>query len=455
MKEIISKIDCRSSPRIKTEPSLVLRFPEDNIVAKTIDISDKGLCFSIPKPLIAKEHWLIVEFPSASVSLNTQIRWTKHVHTDNGILYGASLINADSKALTTIKRYMVSKQFRHTVKDIKNKLIRKEVLKVAKSFRDYLFKLVELADLLEHKKIDKEDLRQKLIFYNDEIVRKGDELKECINDKLIIDKLKNDFRSLVSSWAYKSQIMKRGLDKPKGYPGDYKTLEVIYDKETFSTDEELGYYFDMYFLDNPYAEAVRNRKDKLREILRKFLEERDETKVLNLACGSCREIRELFEREDETLQKKNMSFSCLDWDEDALNFSKNKLKSLLDNVKLKFIKENVLNFVKNGKFFEENGKQDLTYSIGLADYLPDRVLKKMIKNLFDGLNKNGAFILAHKDKDISFSHLPPEWFCDWVFVSRNEKDLLNLIEEAGINNYSHSIEREKSGQIFFITITKQ
>jgi len=90
----------------------------------------------------------------------------------------------------------------------------------------------------------------------------------------------------------------------------------------------------------------------------------------------------------------------------------------------------------------------------LADYLPDRILKNMIKNSFKGLKKNGSFVIAHKDKDITFSHLPPEWFCDWVFVSRNEADMLKVINDAELKNFSYDIKREKSGQIFFMTITK-
>jgi len=73
----------------------------------------------------------------------------------------------------------------------------------------------------------------------------------------------------------------------------------------------------------------------------------------------------------------------------------------------------------------------------------------MIRNSFQGLKKNGNFIIAHKDKNIVFSHLPPEWFCDWEFYSRDEKDLLNIVNALNLNNADVTIDREKSGNIFF------
>ena len=118
------------------------------------------------------------------------------------------------------------------------------------------------------------------------------------------------------------------------------------------------------------------------------------------------------------------------------------------------MEENVLNFIRRTKFYDENGKQDLIYSIGLADYFTDRILKTMIKNAFYGLKCGGKFVIAHKDKDVSFSHIPPEWFCNWVFYQRNEMDLLHIIEGIKLNGVCIETERDKTGDIFFYILTK-
>ncbi|MBN2452745.1 MAG: class I SAM-dependent methyltransferase [Candidatus Omnitrophica bacterium] len=448
----IADIDRRCTPRITANPPIGI---SGDMGAQLVNVNDGGICFSTEKSLALKTCYLTIDFPSEPVKIHIQIKWGKKSENNNEFLYGASLIDTDNKTLTIIRKYMISKQFKFVIKDIKNRLTRKHVLGFAKVFRDYLFKLIDLSVLLSERRIEKEELQKKITILNNNIVTKGEKLREDINNKLIFNKIKHEFRLLVSCWAYKSQIMKRGFDKPRGYPGDYETLEVIYDKKTFSPETELGYYFDGYFLDNPYAEAVRNRKDTLRGILLDLLKhKKDDTKVLNLACGSCRELVELYKYDKDVLLGKSVTFSCLDWDEHALNFSKESLKNLPSNVKMNFIKEDVMKFVRGTEYFETNGEQDLIYSIGLADYLPDRILKNMIKNSFKGLKKNGNFIIAHKDKEIAFSHLPPEWFCDWVFISRNERDMLKIVNDAGLENFSYDIKREISGQIFFITITK-
>lgn len=448
----ISEIDKRHTPRIKVDPPIKI---SGDINAKLLNINDGGICFSISTPLRVKKCMLIIDFPSRPVKIHVEIKWNGKSGDEHEFLYGASMINPNKDILTIVRRYMISKQFKFVIRHIKNKNTRKHLLKFAKAFRNYLFGLIDLTNLLEAKKIKENELQEKLKKMNNDIVQRGEELKNMINNKLIIKKLKQEFRMLVSCWAFKSQIIKRGFDKPRGYPGDSDTLEIIYDKTIFSHKNDLGCYFDIYFLDNPYAEAVRNRKNTLCDILRKILlEQNKKMKILNLASGSCREIWELYKR-NKNINKVETEFILLDWDEHALEFSRNRLSNITKNAKFDFIKEDIMQFVKSTEFFNKKGKQDLIYSIGLADYLPDRVLKKMIKNSFDGLNTNGKFIIAHKDKDISFSHLPPEWFCDWEFISRNEKDMLNLIKETILQKFSYDIIREKSGQIFFITVTKE
>ena len=79
-------------------------------------------------------------------------------------------------------------------------------------------------------------------------------------------------------------------------------LEMIYNNQLIS--EGLGIYFDRWFLDNPYAIAVRNRKEKIKESIRTFLKETalSSINVLNIASGPCREIKELLD--DMRLIKK-------------------------------------------------------------------------------------------------------------------------------------------------------
>ena len=449
----IADVDKRTTPRIKLDSPVKISGP---INANLVDISDGGICFSVSTPVDVKKYDLVIEFPSSPIKISVQIRWSNKKGANGEFLYGASFAEPDDNILKIIRKYMISKHFKFVIRGVKDRETRKSILKYAKNFRDYLFNLADLTNAISKKKKYQKNIQKRLRSLNDDIVQKGEILKQTINNKLLITKIKNEFRSLVSCWAFKSQIMKRGFEKPRGYPGDFDIIEVMYNKKTFSSNNELGYYFDIYALESPYGEAIRNRKDKLREILEKnLLTGTKKIKILNLACGSSREIWELYTAKDNKVNHREAEFTLLDWDENALEFSRNRLENISSNIKFNFLKEDIMQFVKSAEFFDRNGKHDLIYSIGLADYLPDRVLKKMIKNSFVGLNPGGSFVIAHKDKNINFSHLPSEWFSDWEFYQRDETDMKNLVDSADIGKFSYGVEREKSGQIFFITITKQ
>jgi hypothetical protein len=97
---------------------------------------------------------------------------------------------------------------------------------------------------------------------------------------------------------------------------------------------------------------------------------------------------------------------------------------------------------------------DMIYSIGIADYLQDRMLKKIFSDSYAKLKAGGKLVVAYKDKE---SHRPIalNWYGDWYFIPRNEEELIDLINAAmGAENISISIEREESGVIFFAVITK-
>lgn len=177
-------------------------------------------------------------------------------------------------------------------------------------------------------------------------------------------------------------------------------------------------------------------------------------RLLNLACGPSREIQELFLKEIKVSSKTD--YICIDLDEEALDFSKQALNNIPANVKMRFLQENILELLKKPEDYQAKlGKCDIVYSIGLADYLPDKIMKKMINACFSFLKPQGTVILAFKitEKD-PFAPVPPDWFCDWRFVPRSENDAEELIAASGIKDYSINKEWEETGKIEYFSINK-
>lgn len=278
-------------------------------------------------------------------------------------------------------------------------------------------------------------------------------LEQVINDKVLRKNLKRGFRNAMANWAYRSDLVRRGYEKPLGYPGDYRMLEMIYDNKPVS--REFGLYWDSYFLKDPYAEAVRNRKDMMKDILVDFLQARKKSggKVLNLACGSCREIRELLSGEDINRILPLTTFTCVDQDEESIRFASSSLARIDNSESIVFVRENILNYIRfPARYLQGLGGQDMVYSIGLADYLPDRMLQRLIKFSYDILASDGQLVFAHKDCD-THEPLAPKWYCDWEFVPRNEEQFLQLLRDAGVKE-NVKVIREGTGHIFF-TISRK
>jgi len=237
--------------------------------------------------------------------------------------------------------------------------------------------------------------------------------------------------------------MKRALEKPRGYPGDYQMLEYIYNGESIS--KNIGHYFDRGFLDSDLVRSVVNRKNMTKEYIKSMVKAEHGLRILNLASGSCREIREML---DEGL-KTGFSLTCLDQDEEAIAFSQNALKNAIN---VSFLKDDILSITKDEKKALLNDK-DLIYSIGLIDYLPDRILKKIIKSIYDNLKPGAILLLSHKDHGV-YTPMQEDWLSDWKFVPRDEKKMVSLLNDIGIGNERIEILRENLNNIFLLQIKR-
>jgi hypothetical protein len=249
--------------------------------------------------------------------------------------------------------------------------------------------------------------------------------------------------------------MKRALEKPRGYPGDYLAIESDYNNNVLSNG--IGKYFDRYYLSNNYAVAVRNRKDKMRDIIFDFIHKstKEHLNIVDLGSGSAREIRELVPKLVAT--DTSVDFTCIDFDEESLMFSKKELSAVIPKIKFHYIKKNLVTLFDDIEYINKcRNAADMVYTIGFADYFLDTVLEKLIRFSFDTLSDNGTMVIAHKDIDADpMTPICFDWFCDWKFVPRNEEQLVAIVKNSGIKNYSISVEREESGIIFFVEVIKE
>ncbi|MDA8156586.1 MAG: class I SAM-dependent methyltransferase [Actinomycetota bacterium] len=272
--------------------------------------------------------------------------------------------------------------------------------------------------------------------------------KDFREDPDVLRNLRNDFRLRTNAIISKSHYMNHSRIWPKGYPGDYKIIEAMY--RNIPVSAGLGRLLDMLTLNTTLAIAVRHRLSAMAGFLREELLNRTSPRVLNIACGSC---RELFSLAPEIIGS-NATFLCIDHDEDALNFAASRLldASLAGHIEMR--KYNALRIVNHERNLQEFGPQDIIYSIGFFDYLADGLLIRIFSSLYKLLNPGGTFIAAFKD---SRRYKTPEyhWMVDWAgFYQRTEEDSATIIEKAGIPLEKCSRTRDASGVIIFYRAKK-
>ena len=280
----------------------------------------------------------------------------------------------------------------------------------------------------------------------DDFLLKAERFEYEIKDISVIKHLRSQFHQKTNHIFSKGYIYNRARTWPQGYHGDYKTLETAY--RNIPLSDGLGHYLDRAALDSTLAVAVRNRIRKLQDILKEELRNRTEPSVLNIACGSCRELVEIA----PDILKSKANILCLDNDEDALSFSYSRLYYTGVLSRLEFRKHNALRMFDHELTLKDFGTRDIIYSAGFFDYLPSDFLAKMFNTLYKVLNPGGKLIAPFKDVR-RYRPQDYHWITDWDgFLQRREEDFREILDQAGIPESAITESREESGVIIFYII---
>lgn len=268
-------------------------------------------------------------------------------------------------------------------------------------------------------------------------------------NKQMIKNAQAEFRKNTEYFLSKSYLAKHARTWPQGYQGDYMMVESVYKNTPLSGG--IGYYLDKQLLYATLSVAIRSRRETLRDILKKELENRSCPNVLDIACGSCREILEIA----PDIKKANAKITCVDFDSDALKFSLDRLSYAdLQAEQIEFRKYNALKMTNYERNLREFGMQDIIYSTGLFDYLDDKVLIPLLNSLYKLLSPGGTLIASFKDCQ-RYKTSDIHWLLAWDgFLQRTEEDMYNLFEKAEIPYKALNASRENSGVIIFFTAKK-
>lgn len=272
-----------------------------------------------------------------------------------------------------------------------------------------------------------------------ERLRLIDDLARTVPDDA--PRLKRYCFEALSQQMDRGTICRHARHKPFGYAGDFRLIDGIYENRTCS--EGPGELWDRCFLRQAGAQAVRNRKAYILEILLALGGNR-RTQVLSLASGPCREMYEFF-AEAKTAGDHN--FFCLDLDERAVTYARSLLEGLPRvNGRVWFKTDNVFRFRPADQY-------DLIWCAGLFDYLDDRMAVSLLKKIWRWLDDGGRAIVGNFHP-ANPTRVLMEWMCAWPLIHRTMEEMTGLAQRAGIPRGCVSCESEPLGINIFLNVRK-
>lgn len=268
-----------------------------------------------------------------------------------------------------------------------------------------------------------------------------DTISEEIDNSSDQEYLKEKFFNLCSGIEC-SLMHNRTRKKPCGYAGDYLLLDWIYTKKTAETG--AGKFFDELFHSYEAAISVRNRKEYLKKKCCELLKEKGQRiDVLDLGCGSCRDVREIYQ---SLSNAHKIHFHCVDSDPRAVEYAKNLLDGKIEKYSIEIR-------VANAFRLKTNKKYDLIWSAGMFDYLEKRVAVILLKKIWRNLKENGRIIFGN------FSPQNPtrkgmELVGRWYLIHRTASDLIKICRETELPFSEIEVESEEEGINLFCILKK-
>jgi extracellular factor (EF) 3-hydroxypalmitic acid methyl ester biosynthesis protein len=243
----------------------------------------------------------------------------------------------------------------------------------------------------------------------------------------------------------------RFYSKPRGYAGDYLAIQKIYDNVPGGTGR-LGPLVDRLFLDIEPSRAVRNRRALFADEIVSTVHAKPSgpVKVMCMASGPATEVFDAFARLED---KSRLRVTLLDIDLQSLAYVDEirSKRNLTSNITL--INENLIALYL-GRSKTKVEPQDLIYSIGLIDYLNDKLVNRVLAYSYENLAPGGRVILGN-----FHPRNPAKEFMDyvleWNLIHRTEADMNRLFKNSLFGRTCTKIQFEALGINLFAECTRE
>lgn len=242
-----------------------------------------------------------------------------------------------------------------------------------------------------------------------------------------------------------SPFVRRLQTWPRGYPGDFETIEYLLSQRVQGPCSTVGYWVEYYALGTLIAQQHRNKiAAQARELARLLSDCAGTPRVLVIAAGSSPDLALV----EALIRNRECRVVLNDGDQEALAFSLRRLDAVAHLISA--VHGNAItSAVKLARF----GPFDLVVAGGLFDYLPDRLVCSLTRSVWERLlAPGGRFFFTNLGRNPY--RIWMEYMANWRLIERSEVALRQLVMSACGSDAGFSAVQDPTGLSWLVSVDR-
>jgi extracellular factor (EF) 3-hydroxypalmitic acid methyl ester biosynthesis protein len=261
-----------------------------------------------------------------------------------------------------------------------------------------------------------------------------------------------EWRRRVHPYFMQAPWIDRAFRKPLGYAGDFELMNIIYRNEPEGVTP-LGRALHQWANLFRSASAVRSRRRWILQAMQDHAQKHTGPyRILSLASGPAMELQDLVR---ESFLAERAELLCIDQDAQSLGYAETAIRQAMvetgRHLPAAFSRDSVKNLLARGSR-EDSGSRDFAYAMGLYDYLPESVARRLTSMLYGLLAPGGRLVIGNFAGHADAREFL-ELVCDWHLVYRSADEMHALASELP-RDAKVDVRLDSTGTVYFLSVER-